>query len=381
MTALSLEDKDVLVVGLGIGGLFTATILARIGLSVAVIGSGATATEMSTGCMNFDDELSADQAFGSLARGMSDVSYSFIGGPGHRSRAITNIGTMTEVDAAGLATLRSMPRDGENFAVLGIVGHPDLDPDLFVSMFDHRIVRPHPYWTTLGDSHGNELCQDSFEHVYGDDVLVDELAERLSDIREETICIPPVFNGKDHQAVMDKLERTSGRLVFEPVTPLSIPGRRFRSAMESMAISSGCSVHNGRALKEAKIDGNRVTMVGIGSGQRTFRMEASSLVLATGNAITCGIEIDGRKTKDPLGIFEPIKGRHNRKLSSNELENILAKGAPTDYKGHLLVKGKSIENMFAVGSVVNGTSFPLGKGMGCISVQAWDTAPWVKEAI
>ena len=174
MKRLPTSDMDVLVVGHGIAGSIVASFLATQGRSVMVVGNGTTSTELSTGCFELSDrdkEASASGEF--LIPRLRDAGMEMIRTVDRP--LITNIGTLLRCEYAGKATAGPIEKDG--LAILGVLGDPDLDPDLVSCMLSSsRKMTSRPYWTNLSiDKERTDLAPLDVYMTYGSDLLVDAL--------------------------------------------------------------------------------------------------------------------------------------------------------------------------------------------------------------
>ena len=118
----------------------------------------------------------------------------------------------------------------------------------------------------------------------------------------------------------------------------------------------------------------------LSSGGRSQRVDFNALVLATGNVTSGGLAVEGRDIVDPLGIFQvassPASG-----IASRHLLSALSSGMVTRDGKAVTRQGSTLRNVIPVGSLVRGMSYPLGRGLGDVVLQAWKAALVAEDAL
>lgn len=407
-------DFDCLVIGHGAAGLLSATRLASKGIRVAVVGRGETSTSLSTGCISLTDRIEgndidpddlvsrypyslAGDDGTSLTSIMEDL-YSFLkpeldrqglpmrGEPFSIRRMLTSLGTPYQ---CSLPQLYAWKGDVERISnvetsLLGIMGHRDSDPDLASSMARSTLgLEMRPFWTMPKCFDGKaDLTAGEVAQLAKRSDLVEELAEAISEVEGEMVGIPPVFDLREYQAGMESLERSSGKEVFELVSPLSLPGRRLQATMESMARAKGCTMLLGWNASSVRIEENEVEEVVITSRSREARLRISALVLATGDTLGGGLAVRGQSLSEPLmGCRCSGTGSDYRALQTDDLVRLANSGVEVDTALHPWCDGGPVANATAAGSVISGFSYASGGGIGASLLTAWLSAQTVLEVI
>ena len=361
-------DADVLVAGGGAAGLVVATRLALDGRSVTVASSATPATLLSTGriLLDHDDPEAEEWASFFLAQFRRQGAHYVMSK--RPVVAITNLGTgMRQSLTSPLFDWTSKDRD---VAVVGLVGNSDLDPDLVsLEMGRSRRAKPRPYW--FSPSFSPELDPGGFAEELGN-VL-------MNDVAEGTVVLPPLPHNTPY-GLLAELRKRSGKKVVEAATPLSWPGRRLQTLLEGTAERLGVRILRDRRLLSIDVNGREANRALLSSGVRTQRATFNGLVLATGNVVSGGLAVSGREVVDPLGLFRVSSARASG-ISSRQLRATLSSGLVTRRGKAVTTDGVSLRNVFAVGSLLRGMSYPLGRGLGDVMVHAWEIAPAVEEAL
>ena len=344
-----------------------------------VVGNGTTSTELSTGCFELPDQDEEESA--SVEFLMPRLKEAGMGMVRTVDRPlITNIGTLRSCEYAGKATSGPIEKDG--LAILGVLGDPDLDPDLVSSMLSSSgKMTSYPYWTSVSiDKERTDLAPLDVYMTYGRDLLVDALVDRISDVSEDMVMVPPLFPLSDHIAALENIERRSGRSVFEAMTPMSLPGRRLQKALERTCALSGCKMMLGRDIDHIEIENGVATKAKILSGDREGEVTFSAVVLATGeHMLSSGRMIMTSDPRYPFGLeIEEAMGVD--RPCSRSLRAALSIGYRTDIKKRTSTRnGRVVENMFATGACLAGASFACGGGLGTAIENAWELGQIVLE--
>lgn len=327
-------DCDVLVIGGGAAGCTISYRLSKAGINTALVTSGTPATSMSCGRIKITEENKDLRQFIRQA----GESYGLFTEE-KEIQAYTNKGTLYQQ-----SFLSDYDDSSQAQAAAGIEGNRDFDPDLAAKI--SKTLKP--YWVKQTD--------------------IDETAESLKEIPEDTVIIPPLFDIRHYRSSMKRLEEQSGRKLREAVTPLSLPGKRLTECLLHSAEEAGTKVLEGRKVIDITAQAALVQ-----SGIREQEITYSALVLAGGNLISGGLVLDGNLVREPLlgiNVTEVAAGR----LKSAELTEALSSG--------ICAHGcRAAAGVYACGSIVAGMSYPLNKGLWDVMLNAWDAAEKVRDAL
>lgn len=360
---------DVLVMGHGAAGCLAAATLAGKGLDVVLVGRGTTATELSTARI----ALPEGQEMAVLLRSMGR-EHGLYSAPAGRMKAITNAGTIAFQDLTSLHDWLVLPDD--RVAVLGLRGNEDLDPDLACRSLACRVpsLKCEPYWADPGIPAAVDAGRDGMLSQEARRAI-DVLSGVLSELRQETVVLPPLFAGPLYEQALAKLEAASGRRVREPATPLSNPGRRLQACLVEHAVRSGCRFLGERGVRSMTFDGPRASSAVVSSGLRELTISFRASLLATGGVVGGGLTVSGEEVIDPLGAFA-VEGPRGPPLT-----RVLSSGVP-HYEGHAIRNdGTVASNVMVAGASLPGMSFPLGRGLGDVMASALDTAQRMSEEL
>lgn len=411
-------DVDVLVVGHGMAGLMSASLLASRGYEVAAVGKGMTATSLSTGCLttyrNNGDPLNTSTVdtghlsnsvypyslsggdSGALERELTRINEFFVprmedqglhfeGSWEERHSLINQIGTVYQCSLGPNFSLAGNAKglQEERVALLGLMGYQVFDPDLasrtINELFEGAGVRP--YWMQLSAIGSRNHFGASEVARLPSEELIAEMIEGVSDLSEDRVGVPPLFGLKDFNPSMSKIEEETGRKVFEVITPLSLPGKRLQEGMENMARKEGVVIYKGWEATECEIEDGEVVGVTIKNPTRSRKTELSGLVLASGDVITRGKA--GGRQDGGLNAFH--YGTGHQDTGTDPVAMLWSKvneGVLVDERLHPMVDERtSVQNAVATGGVLPGFSFAGGVGLSGSMYTSLKAAEWIEEDI
>jgi len=399
-----------------------ASALASQNNNVLVVGKGATATSLSTGCVSYirkdilrqekgaiDLEALARSVHpfhdimerGSLAleevllqvssfflRSLSDQGLEMTDDAFNFFDMLTNAGTRYACSIAPYFTASGrLDRVEEgSLALLGIEGHRDLDPRLVASMCASHTEgkRTRAYWRKL-DCMGRGGMTATEAATRFKNGGMEQLIKAVSDLEEDSVAVPPLLGLPSVQKGMSEICSETGRNVFELVTPMSLPGLRLQEAMERSAVGHGCHLMKNHLVTSLEVKGQRVVSALIETPTRRQVVNFNSLILATGDLVGGGLGLAGREVVDPFSAFkvgtfseaEPFPGQTKYDTA---MRQVVEAGYLVTNEMRLMTKeGRPFENAFGAGSALASFSFPTGVGLGGELLTAWIAAEYAKE--
>jgi len=193
----------------------------------------------------------------------------------------------------------------------------------------------------------------------------------------ETVIIPAVV-GLDGQKDVDALRRFTGKNVICLSThPISVQGVRMQLALRRYYEKMGGTYLLGDNVTAGYMDGNRLKAIdtaNLGHGSLTAR----NFILATGSFFSRGLVAEPDRILEPVfGIDVVTEGDRSDWFKENIFEEqpFVKFGVATD-NGFLVKKdGKTIDNLYAIGSILGGcNSLKEGSGAGVAAVTAMEVA-------
>jgi len=403
-------DLDCLVIGHGAAGLVCASRLASRGQRVGVVGEGVTATSLSTGCITMihpvqgemidrdsmrsvypyslegeveDLMMAFEDMYSFLIPGLDQRGLPIRGNPVTVRRMLTSVGTRYQCSIPQMFSLQGRidRLEESRTSLLGIMGHRDSDPDLAVAMVSSwSDFELDSYWTCPRSLGGRtDLTSGEISRICRRGELIEEVAEAMSELDADLVGIPPIMDLHQYQEGMERLQSLSGRTVFELVTPMSLPGRRLQSALESLASDLGCVMLNGWRATSIAVEGREATKAILESRSCERRISMGSLILASGDTVGGGLTINGQRVEAPLLPMTSEVKDEMAEMDMGGLMRISRSGMRVDDSLRPLIGGDPMLNVAVAGVAIDGFSYPSGAGMGASIFTAWRAADTVME--
>lgn len=140
-----------------------------------------------------------------------------------------------------------------------------------------------------------------------DGSLREQLRERiLAELdTEPRIGVPAVLGKRDHDAIRSELEAAFGARIFEiPLGPPSVPGRRLETTLQQAVREAGVKLQSGD-IEAFETRNGHIEHVSIApdrpseSAQSAQELAVDSVILATGDFVTDGVQATGRTIREP----------------------------------------------------------------------------------
>ena len=191
--------------------------------------------------------------------------------------------------------------------------------------------------------------------------MTDETVERLA------IAINDTIAGTEADAVLlpavadfDKMclhmrGQINRPALYLPTMGVSVPGIAIFIRMMRHFISLGGRLFNGHTVVESEFDGDRLLSI------TTDRLEddpilADDFILASGSFFSRGLVATPDNVVEPALGVDTIAPDANARYTSDifEPQPLFAAGVATDASFRALKDGKSVSNLYAVGSILSG---------------------------
>lgn len=183
---------------------------------------------------------------------------------------------------------------------------------------------------------------------------------------EDCVVLPQVFGMYDPSVPGLIREELPVRVVFAGTLPPSVPGMRTQQLLGRRFEKLGGRLLKGDNVLNARIDGNMVLSVGTKNLDR-HQIQARNFILASGGYFSKGLK------SNPFGIYEPVLGLDVEFDSDRNAwydasfaadQPYMSYGVRTDAQLHAIRQGVTLENFYAIGSVLGATHPELGFGGG-----------------
>jgi len=310
--------RDLLIVGAGLTGLFSAALAARRGVRVALIAEGRGSLELSHGCIDVSGGLSphlvvqqsradhpyslaglenleaAIREFRSL---MQSAGLPYSGDLGRALRLPTALGTEHATSLAPAPLAAGDQARGGPLTYADLIGFRDFHAGLAAAEM-----------ASLGAPVGEPLHLPLLDAPAHRDSYATDLARLFDDARRREeiarawkpqmrgvrrLALPAVIGlDRSHEAFAD-LEKRLGVPICEiPTLPPSVPGLRLEGALRRIAVEAGAWLLEGaRAVGrvDGRSGGRRVSGVVAHTPGGPRQLDAAAVILATGGVLHGGL--------------------------------------------------------------------------------------------
>ena len=395
---------DVIIIGGGLAGLSCGLRLQKNGKKCAIISAGQSAMHFSSGTFDLLGRLSDGTEVASPAEAIGKLSaehpYSvlgaekvlkyaeeapeFLGGCGIKVSGTAQKNTwritptgerkaswLTLSDFTPLASKDE--KVGNKALIVNILGYLDFNTKFLADSFERqgtecRIVSIKLEEMERLRKNPSEMRATNIARVMDRDGVWEKAAAQVKEKLqgEDVVVLPAVFGLKD-QTVVDKIKNACGvKTIFAATMPPSVPGIRSQMTMKSEFEKAGGRFFIGDSVVDADYDENgNVKSVGT-ANFGDIRMYADHFVLASGSFFSKGLVATPEKVSEPVFGVDLCytEGRENwfDKNFWNK-QNYISFGAKVNSELKAGVQGKTVENLYAIGSLLGGSN-ALYEGCG-----------------
>lgn len=203
-------------------------------------------------------------------------------------------------------------------------------------------------------------------------VLTDEAVERYADAINENIngadiaIIPAVVGLNDSQTFQTLREKVKCRLHTVSTIPVSVTGIRMKILLQEYFTRLGGWYLMGDSVTDGSFENGKLRFINTANLGNT-QVRASHYVMASGGLFSRGLK------SDHFRIFEPIFGldvKYNTERADwydrnfFHSQEFMKFGVVTDDLFHCRLQNSTIENLYAIGSILGGDYDPLSEGVG-----------------
>lgn len=395
---------DVIIIGGGLAGLTCGLRLQKNGKKCAIISAGQSAMHFSSGTFDLLGRLPDGTEVASPAAAITslgkDHPYSVLGTEkvmeyakeahefleccglkvnGNAEKNIWRITPTGERKPSWLSLDDFTPlaskdeKVGNKVLIVNILGYLDFNTKFLADSFERQGSKCRIVSIKLDEmerlrKNPSEMRATNIARVMDRDGVWEKAASQIREKLqgEDLVVLPAVFGLKDHD-IVEKLRLACGvRTMFVATMPPSVPGIRSQMTLKSEFEKTGGRFFIGDTVTDADFDEEgRVKSVGT-ANFGDIRIFADNFVLATGSFFSKGL------LATPEKIFEPVfgidltyaEGRENwfdRNFWNRQ--DYISFGAKVTSELKASIEGKTVENLYAIGSVIGGSN-TLYEGCG-----------------
>lgn len=407
-------NYDTIIIGGGLAGLIAGIILQERGQRTAIISTGQGALHFSSGSMALlsrDSEGNViDKPLEHLAGLPAEHPYTKVGAAKVARYAreaktlleragiavtgseaanhfyLTPIGLfkptwLSTTDSATSPTSDS-PRWGHT-AVVGLKGFLDFYPGFIADNLGRAGIKCDVAWLTTPElehlrKNTTEMRAPGIARIMHGEAL-ERFAKAIvaAAPTAETVITPAVV-GLDGNADINELRRITGKKVICLSThPISVQGVRMQLALRRYYEKKGGTYLLGDNVTAGYMEGNRLTAIdtaNLGHGS----LRARNFILATGSFFSQGLVAEPDRVREPVFDVDVVtEGTRDDWFKDNlfEAQPFVEFGVRTDGEFRLSRHGKTVENLYGIGSILGGcNSLKEGSGAGVAIVTAMEVA-------
>lgn len=174
----------------------------------------------------------------------------------------------------------------------------------------------------------------------------------------DAVLLPAVLGLTSDDAVKLLRKSIHTPIEFVATMPPSVPGIYIQNKLRAFIQEQGAVILNSDTVDNGIFEDGRLTAITTEKLEET-RLTADQYVLATGSFISGGLVSNYLKVSEPVFNLD-VEATENREQWTSEYlfdeQQYMAFGVKTDDDFHTIKGGKTIENLFAIGSVLSGNN-------------------------
>lgn len=395
---------DVIIIGGGLAGLTCGLRLQKNGKKCAIISAGQSAMHFSSGTFDLlgrlPDGTEVENPSAAIASLGKDHPYTVLGsekvmkyakeapaflescglkvsGSAEKnSWRITPTGErkpswLTLDDFTPLASKDE--KIGDKALIVNILGYLDFNTKFLADSFERQGTKCRIVSIRLDEmerlrKNPSEMRATNIARVMDRDGVWEKAAEQIREKLqgEDVIVLPAVFGLKDHE-VVGKLRQACGvKTMFVATMPPSVPGIRSQMTLKTEFEKAGGRFFIGDTVIDADFDEDgKVKSVGTANFD-DIRIFADDFVLASGSFFSKGLVATPEKVTEPIfGVdLTYMEGRENWfDMNFWNRQNYISFGAAIDSNLNAAIEGRTVGNLYAIGSLIGGSN-TLYEGCG-----------------
>lgn len=192
-------------------------------------------------------------------------------------------------------------------------------------------------------------------------------AENVTDVAHEInriaadydmVLLPAVLGLTNDNAVKLLRETIQTPIEFVATMPPSVPGTYIQNKLRAFLQGHGAVILNSDTVEKGCFEGDKLTAITTEKLEET-RLTADQYVLATGSFISGGLVSNYLNVSEPAFNLDVEAAEKREDWTAEYLfdeQHYMAFGVKTDGDFHVQKAGKTIQNLYAIGSVLSGNS-------------------------
>lgn len=200
---------------------------------------------------------------------------------------------------------------------------------------------------------------------------IKNFAAELNKITDTDVILIPAalgFKTTEDIAVLQQLVSKPVKMVA--TLPPSVSGVRTLAALRRKFEQLGGTYLLGDTVKGGEFKAGRLCSVATANHPNT-KWEADNFVLATGNFVSCGLVATPNEVLEPALGLDVVAAENRADWYTIDMfkpQAYMAFGVKTDADFHPSIKGETIANLYAVGSVLSGANQIKEASVGGLSI-------------
>ncbi|MBR1872260.1 MAG: anaerobic glycerol-3-phosphate dehydrogenase subunit B [Bacteroidales bacterium] len=202
---------------------------------------------------------------------------------------------------------------------------------------------------------------------------------RLED--EDTVVLPSVFGLGSGASIVSLRETIPANIIFVGTMPPSVPGIRSQLLLKKAFEAAGGTYLGGDKVTGAKMSEGHVESIFTENLGNTVRLEADNYILASGSFFSRGLWATPEKVLEPVFGLDVCSAPSRMDWYEKDFfatQEYIGFGVETDKSFHPSISGRTIDNLYASGSVIGGcNTLRLSCGAGVAIMTAFAVSDYI----
>lgn len=388
---------DTIIIGGGLAGLACGIKLQKAGKKCAIVSAGQSAMHFSSGTLELlgrlPDGTAVDSPLEALALLPKEHPYSILGAEKVKKYAeeaaefLGSCGIKVKGDA-GQNSWRITPtgerkpswltfgdftpltskdeKIGDKILIVNILGYLDFNTKFIADSLEKQGSSCKITALKLEEmerlrKNPSEMRSTNIARVMDRDGIWEKAARKIKSMitDEDTVVLPAVFGLKDTSVIDKLIEEIGVKTVFVATMPPSVPGIRSQMMLKSAFEKAGGRFFLGDTAKDAICDEKGKIKSISTVNFDDIRLEADDFVLASGSFFSKGLIATPEKVYDPVfGIDLTYAEGRDKWFDRNfwNRQDYISFGAKINERLNASIEGNSVENLYAIGSILGGSN-------------------------